>query len=1628
MKYLNFNGNSKPAVLFFIILFIVEIINISPLNAQYDLYGIWARKTGVTSANSGIIVNQMITDSKGNMYICGRFYGTVSLSDNTCSLNNSGGYPYTNSKYNGYYDSANRWNDGTAEKSDGFVSKYDNNGNWIWSVTVSTNVYDEITGISLSEDEESLVFLGAYGNAAYSGIVVDSYIITYGTGNQETLTFNTPLTTLSNFTLVKVKTNDGSKEFQNYLGYGKTGEYMRLGSIYQNDDGYIYLSGLILSGTTYYWKIWKYDFDGNSQGSIDKALATGAHGATLALSKNKSVSNLYLVAAHEASGPLWHTYLAKTDLTSGTSGYLSYISAYSDANSTTYLQNYGRYGIVSKGTDVNSADSHLFLVGYTLMDFVYQSINTTITNAGGEDGIIICYDPQNSDGATNMRWMVNLRAAGSQRIWDCKFDELTQTLQVVGSVDENEVDFNPKGVSNMQKSKSGTAMFYAVYDINGICLHVEIIESETGNEAGQTLDIAGDNISIFGTFSGSPFQVDPSERLEPLRTTQSSVFLAKYSTNPLSVPEPRLPGSYSAADKLKGTYGIAYHDVMPCLTLGALNNPIDYNTAFGYVPVNYANGTANPNYNGFDGAISYTSDYKGLQIKVKAVNAKTSGAYMAAWIDFNGNGIFDPGEVSEILPVPANTNTLSEFNLSWPALPTVSRANIDTYMRIRLTSEELSGSWGAGNAADGEVEDYAVSLNLLELSKTAVSSYITAPGMARLNDTITYTISLKNNIQSDILLFDPIPEGSEYYDSDPAGSLVNDFNFYGQTVPAVVWNLADLAPGERTFKFRALAKSKPTNSDSILNIAFAVMKGDTLASTGGNCSLAEIEYLSIIANNDYTNAFIGSSTSINVLDNDYYLPSCAATLSPTVTVNGTRGSATLGSDGTLSYTPTSTDFVGYDSITYQISCNGDATAKVYFTIIPKPDNVSDADCFIEAPELNWTIAELTPMSTELVNVYGPLTVGDLDNDGNIEVIILGTIGYSDYQCKTMKVFYYDKITNGLKLKKSFDFPGAMENDYRGSSVIFRHNGQGYLVVANRNDGYLYAFDVDGVPLWKSTAQFTTVTPAIANVGVADFNNDGVPEIYAGNAIFAYDGTFICRGSGNKGLYRYYPADRELLSTFAVDFDGDGKLELVAGMQIYDVNIAAAAMTVRTDWQLPAAEFNKIVNYTTVPSDGQSIAADIDNDGILEIVMSAKTTANKHVIVVWKPQPNNRSVLLGSFESTAAQHNTPMIGNLDDNPYMEIVTLNSGLNMYALRYDDTKTMGQRIVQKWNLTHTDGSGATGATLFDFDQDGTTEIVYRDEQRLRIIDGSGSAAVPKAEFDDVRSGTVREYPVIVDIDGDGQAEILVTGWTGSGPTGANAAFGPIRIFKSGIASSPWAPARSVWNQYMYNSVNVNEDLTIPAYQLNPATVFPGNDGQLGTSDDIRPYNNFLTQQTALNKNGTPLWLVPNAQLDTPDPTFNYYAIGDSLYIELKIKNIGNAALQAPVKITVHKDVVPAPAAARYTYQYPQSILQGASAEVKFSIPNYSSWIGAVDNDTKLILKINDNGNGYNDQPVCDSVNIKYEQALNALVFAKNDSIEYIQGIRPFDLIDVLTNDVIPAACTGLNPVVVNVAKGSA
>ena len=783
-------------------------------SAQHDLYGLWSRKAGVITPGANISVYQTLIDSKGSVYVCGHFVGTVSLSDNTCDL--------IMSRQNG-----------ESEWTDGFVSKYDASGNFLWTVMLATNSLDRIPGMVLSPDEQTLTIMAYYGNHAYSSPIVTpgNCEVIYGDGTVETLTYNQPWNTFANYSIVFINSIDGTQKKQaTYLGYAiQNVDFFYVDHFSGDAAGNLYAIGEGGSNPRYY-RVRKYDNTGTllSTDNVHSSSNSDIHSSYV--SKNLHADHLYMLMytppAVVTSDRYLYVYKVNRANPSSHSS-LSHIST------TTYPAR----GIYDMGIDVNNDETHLFVAGYTNANFTYQSTGANITNAGGKDGIIVCYDPQDPNGATNMRWMVNLRTVGDQSFTDCQFDEATQSLHVVGYIDAHPVDFNPRGTAMMYQSTVDTAMFYAVYDMTGICQKVEIMNSN-GNDAAQSISLSGDNIAIFGTFSGSPFQPDPSGRVRPLRTSTKSAFLSKYSTDPASVPAPARLASYSSANNVKASYGMAIHEIMGCLRLGNLNNAIDGFSASIYVPQNVPGVTGgNPNHDGLQ-SIQINTPSGGMTVVMNALNSKNSPAYMAGWIDFNGNGMFDPGEVSAIVTVPANTNVLTACSLVWTSFPTVTKAKLETMLRVRLTSETLDGTWATDFASDGEVEDYTLSLDLLDASKTvAITNSHFSVG-----DTITYTVSVTSQVNATVTVFDPIPDHSAYVSgsANPAGGALATVTLQGQTMDAIRWTPVTLVAGiPQTFSFKATVTGYPA-SNHISNVGYIVMNGDSIPTTGSSCDLATV--------------------------------------------------------------------------------------------------------------------------------------------------------------------------------------------------------------------------------------------------------------------------------------------------------------------------------------------------------------------------------------------------------------------------------------------------------------------------------------------------------------------------------------------------------------------------------------------------------------------------------------------------------------------------------------------------------------------------------------------------------------------------------------------------------------------
>lgn len=558
----------------------------------------------------------------------------------------------------------------------------------------------------------------------------------------------------------------------------------------------------------------------------------------------------------------------------------------------------------------------------------------------------------------------------------------------------------------------------------------------------------------------------------------------------------------------------------------------------------------------------------------------------------------------------------------------------------------------------------------------------------------------------------------------------------------------------------------------------------------------------------------------------------------------------------------------------------------------------DALCEATPPAFpQFTMALDFASPNETTNHLSRMAVGDLNRDGKPEIITMNR--YTD------ELF----ILNGTdgtvqkKIKANFDpnwevAIGNIDNDNCGEIFFFGYEN----MPGTANDGYyLYAYDCNLNFLWR-TAQKLRGDPI--NYGLADFDGDGKVELYVKDEIYdAHTGVRIVKSTATSWA-------RVNGGPVAVDMEGDDNLELVLGCAIYSVNLGA-----RTVDGGSLSLLKSVPDYFIRNEYNATSVADYNQDGFLDVLASGSTIAHGENTTVFFWDVRNNSVLTyidpipgditifacpdqtGAYYENGWKNGTGRIniGDLDGDGRLNASYV-SGKYLYAL--DDKM---QPLPWSPKLVNEETSGHTGCTLFDFNGDGKSEIVYRDERFLYIINGTDGTIYNQQAC---VSRTNREYPIVADVDADGSTELCVTcGFDDSDAinnfcTLSYSRYSHVRVFKSG--ADPWVPARRVWNQHGYFNVNVNDDLTIPIKQQKHHVVFSTGSCTVGPN---RPLNTFLNQAPFLNQDGCPTYKSPDLAYVDNSLTVNQPTCPNQNFtVSFQITNEGDIALSGNVPITFY------------------------------------------------------------------------------------------------------------------------------
>jgi hypothetical protein len=445
------------------------------------------------------------------------------------------------------------------------------------------------------------------------------------------------------------------------------------------------------------------------------------------------------------------------------------------------------------------------------------------------------------------------------------------------------------------------------------------------------------------------------------------------------------------------------------------------------------------------------------------------------------------------------------------------------------------------------------------------------------------------------------------------------------------------------------------------------------------------------------------------------------------------------------------------------------------------------------PVLEWAW-ETTAINPTFVQVINMPVVVDLEKDGTPDVVIVTSDNFS-----ATGVAYLRALNgkDGVEKWTADADPYKVANQVqpRVTPAAADIDGDGFVeIVTGKAGGGLIAFEHDGTFKWTSkNADGTPWIPGLnsATVAIADLEGDGKPEIIVGGAVFDAAGTLKFDGGvtfgSNNGTYGAV--------SIVADLDGVMPQEIVSGKR--------------------ALRADGTMYWDNGLVDGYPAIADLDLDGKPELVVISAGSV--------RVQNATTGALLAQVVMPGTgQGGPPTIADFDADGFPEISAANG--TAYSV-FEYTGGAMPSLAVKWNQPTQDGSSnRTGSSVFDFQGDGAAEVVYNDECYFRVYAGADGAELYKVPNS---SATIHEFPVVVDVDGDNNTEVVVAGNNLNHKSGSPAcpygiAGSRTGVFVYGDKGDNWVRTRRIWNQHAYHLTNIEASGAVPAPE-NPSWVAP-------------------------------------------------------------------------------------------------------------------------------------------------------------------------------------------------------------
>ncbi|HEY0252521.1 MAG TPA: VCBS repeat-containing protein, partial [Kofleriaceae bacterium] len=602
------------------------------------------------------------------------------------------------------------------------------------------------------------------------------------------------------------------------------------------------------------------------------------------------------------------------------------------------------------------------------------------------------------------------------------------------------------------------------------------------------------------------------------------------------------------------------------------------------------------------------------------------------------------------------------------------------------------------------------------------------------------------------------------------------------------------------------------------------------------------------------------------------------------------------------------------------------------------------------PTLNECLPQPDPLTCKIVPQFSDLelkeewsktdlqvisipVVANLDNAGAPEVVINTTAAGTAFDTGRIEVL--DGASGTVLLGPIEENPPtSYGSEGRSSIAVGDINGDGFpdIVYAGRQTNgksLIVAMERDGHVLWTSHDPGGAAHPIKVNNGaitLTQFDDDKGAEVVVGATLLDNDGTVLWDqdGAGAGGFYGSNSTYTGGIAAVA-DLDGDGIPEIVTGKNAWKVT------------------FDKVTPKNTVVApywtysgtDGYPGIADLDGDKIPEVVL-----VSQGQVILLNGQTGtlfcaaaNKLDCPGTYpltqpiaipEGTNVGNNIggpPTIADFDGDGRPEIgVAGGYSYSMFDLNRPGedttgfTPTTGAMFVRWSKATQDHSSNATGSSVFDFQGDGSSEVVYNDECNVWVYSGvDGRTQLQHKNT----TGTIHEYPLVVDVDGDGNSEILVVANDGNAASECPGQTATKGIYVYGDPMDRWVPTRKVWTQHTYHVTDSDSVGNVPLTELD-------NWKQPGLNDYRK------------NAQGEGVFNSPDLAIELA-VDLDQCAQGN-LVLDARVTNVGALGVPMGVSVTFYQGTdTSGPVLG--TGVTTQPVLPGGSTHVKLVIPQPAS-----------------------------------------------------------------------------------------